>query len=272
MTDKLRISLLQTDIEWENKSANLCSLREHLEGLRGKTDIAILPEMFSTGFGMRPETLAEPWQGETVATLKQWAADYGIALAGSYIALDNILPARYANRAFFLTPQGDEHYYDKRHLFRMGGEDKHFQAGSARPIVRYKGWNILLLVCYDLRFPVWSPQCRQCIRPPDLRCQLACSPTPGMGHTATGPCAGKPELRMRRQPHRHRRLRHTSQRGQQGHLLPRESIGFRTRRTGRHCHNQLGLHRTTDVPQAFPRLDGCRHIYTGGLSRGGSTD
>ena len=156
MTDKLRISLLQTDIEWENKSANLCSLREHLEGLRGKTDIAILPEMFSTGFGMRPETLAEPWQGETVATLKQWAADYGIALAGSYIALDNILPARYANRAFFLTPQGDEHYYDKRHLFRMGGEDKHFQAGSARPIVRYKGWNILLLVCYDLRFPVWS--------------------------------------------------------------------------------------------------------------------
>lgn len=156
MSDTLRITLLQTDIEWENKAANLCRLRKHLENLCGKTDVVVLPETFSTGFSMHPETLAEPLQGEVITSAKQWANLYGVALAGSLITFADASGTRYVNRAFFLTPDDDEHYYDKRHLFRMGNENRHFTAGTSRPIIHYKGWNILLLVCYDLRFPVWS--------------------------------------------------------------------------------------------------------------------
>ena len=156
MSDTLRITLLQTDIVWEDKAANLCRLQRHLEGLCGKTDVVVLPETFATGFSMHPETLAEPWQGEVIAFAKQWAARYGVALAGSFITYADAAATRYANRAFFLTPEGGEHYCDKRHLFRMGDENLHYVAGASRPVIHYKGWNILLLVCYDLRFPVWS--------------------------------------------------------------------------------------------------------------------
>ena len=156
MKDPLRITLLQTDIVWEDKSANLCRLRRHLEGFCGQTDMVILPETFSTGFSMHPEALAEPLQGEVITLAKQWSARYRVALAGSFIACNDTCNAQYTNRAFFLTPEGDEWYYDKRHLFRMGGEDRLFTPGTSRPIIHYKGWNILLLVCYDLRFPVWS--------------------------------------------------------------------------------------------------------------------
>lgn len=155
----MRISILQTDIVWENKQENLRRLREKLEALRGTTEIVVLPETFSTGFSMDTDRLAEPTAGETISTLRQWATDYGLALAGSYIACEwsshGATPTHY-NRAFFLTPEGDAHYYDKRHLFRMGSETEHFIPGSSRPIIAYRGWNIRLLVCYDLRFPVWS--------------------------------------------------------------------------------------------------------------------
>lgn len=158
--NRLRVSILQTDIAWENKQDNLRHLREKLETLRGETEIVVLPETFSTGFSMNTGHLAEPVSGYTVTTLRKWAAEYQVAIAGSYIACDentvtSHLP-HYYNRAFFLTPEGDAHFYDKRHLFRMGNETEHFTAGSRRFIISYKGWNILLLVCYDLRFPVWS--------------------------------------------------------------------------------------------------------------------
>lgn len=149
----MRVSILQTDIAWENKKENLLHLRHRLEELRGKTDIVVLPEMFSTGFTMRSRELAEPVDGETIATLRSWATAYEVALTGSYIAVDN---AHYYNRAFFLTPDNKAFFYDKKHLFRMGEEEKHFSAGNQKLIIPYKGWNILLLVCYDLRFPVWS--------------------------------------------------------------------------------------------------------------------
>ena len=109
--------------------------------------------MFSTGFSMQSKILAEPNSGETITTLKQWAAKFQLAICGSYIATENEL---FYNRAFFLTPEGEEFYYDKRHLFRMGREAEHFSAGDKRLIIPYHGWNICLLVCYDLRFPVWS--------------------------------------------------------------------------------------------------------------------
>lgn len=156
----LRVSILQTDIDWEDKQANLRRLREKLENLRGTTEIAVLPETFSTGFSMQAAHLAESDEGETIRTLRNWAVHYGIALTGSYIASENnngtptVKPCH--NRAFFLTPEGDAYFCDKRHLFRMGHEDEHFAPGQQRLVFNYREWNILLLVCYDLRFPVWS--------------------------------------------------------------------------------------------------------------------
>ena len=135
----MRISILQTDIVWENKQENLRRLREKLETLRGTTEIVVLPETFSTGFSMDTASLAEPTTGETIATLRQWSEEYRLALAGSYIACETASEGRKPS------------YYN-----RMGHETEHFTPGNRRPIIRYRGWNILLLVCYDLRFPVWS--------------------------------------------------------------------------------------------------------------------
>lgn len=154
MADNLRISLIQASIVWENVAGNLHYYEGLLRRVKGKTDIAILPETFSTGFTMHVEPVAEAVSGSnTVATIKQWAASYNMAIAGSFIAVEN---GNYYNRGFFITPEGEEYYYNKRHLFRMGSENKHFTSGDKRLVFSYKGWNICLLICYDLRFPVWS--------------------------------------------------------------------------------------------------------------------
>lgn len=170
--DSIRISIVQTDIVWENKKENLRLLHEKLQSLRGTTEIVVLPEMFSTGFSMQSETLAESVNEDTIGTLKQWASLFQLAICGSYIAFDNGL---HYNRAFFLTPEGDEYYYDKRHLFRMGQEANHFSPGNQRLIFSYCGWNICLLICYDLRFPVWS---RNVNNEYDLLIYVANWPTP----------------------------------------------------------------------------------------------
>lgn len=153
MTENLRVSMLQSHIAWEDLDKNL----EHYESLlcrvEGKTDVAVLPETFTTGFSMQVEKNADAANGVTVATLKGWALKYKLAIVGSFIAKEGEM---YFNRAFFITPEGESFFYDKRHLFRMAGEDKHFTPGNKRVIIRYKGWNICLQVCYDLRFPVWS--------------------------------------------------------------------------------------------------------------------
>jgi predicted amidohydrolase len=149
----LTISLIQSDIYWEDKSRNLSHYGETLRRLSGKTDLAVFPEMFSTGFSMNMETLAESSDGTAMQQLQQWSADYGMALAGSFIAKGDGEKAY--NRGFFITPEGERYFYDKRHLFRMGAENDYFTAGDKQLIVRYKGWNIMLIVCYDLRFPVW---------------------------------------------------------------------------------------------------------------------
>ena len=159
-TDILRVTLLQTDIAWEDKEQNLHFLRQQLDALRGTTDLIILPETFSTGFTSHVQSLAEPVTAATIGTLQQWATQYDVALTGSFLACDDVQlhgeATHYYNRAFFLTPDGCTYYYDKRHLFRLGGEGHSFTAGSQRPVISYRGWNILLQVCYDLRFPVWS--------------------------------------------------------------------------------------------------------------------
>ena len=153
MMHPLKISIVQTDIAWENKQENLRMLREKLHALRGTTEIVVLPEMFSTGFTMKSRELAEPVSGITVRILKELAADFQLALCGSFICSER---SNYYNRAFFITPEGEEFYYDKRHLFRMGNEAEYFSSGNNKLIISYRGWNICLLVCYDLRFPVWS--------------------------------------------------------------------------------------------------------------------
>lgn len=153
MAENLRVSMVQSHIIWEDRNENLGYYGELLRRISGKTDLAVLPETFSTGFTMNVEPLADEADGITVNTIKKWAADYKMAVAGSFIAKDN---GKYYNRAFFITPEGDSLFYDKRHLFQMGDENQYFTAGDKRLVVSYRGWNICLLVCYDLRFPVWS--------------------------------------------------------------------------------------------------------------------
>ncbi|KAA6314552.1 (R)-stereoselective amidase [termite gut metagenome] len=149
----LRISVVQTDIVWEDKQTNLRYLCEKLEQLSGTTDLVVLPEMFSTGFSMESRLLAEPVSGDTITTLKKQASYHRFAIAGSYIAMEN---DAYYNRGFFLTPEGEAFFYDKHHLFRLGKEYEHFSTGNRKVIIPYREWNICIMICYDLRFPVWS--------------------------------------------------------------------------------------------------------------------
>lgn len=153
MADSLRVSMIQSHIIWEDRDENLGYYGDLLRRVSGKTDVAILPETFTTGFSMEVEKLGDTMDGFTVATIKEWAVKYNLAVAGSFIAKEE---GFYYNRAFFITPNEGAWFYDKRHLFRMAGEDKHFTPGNKRVTIRYKDWNICLLVCYDLRFPVWS--------------------------------------------------------------------------------------------------------------------
>ena len=148
---ELIVSLIQTDIIWENPKENLSRLEHNINSLKGVTDLAILPEMFTTGFSMNAHCLAQENDGETVSTLQKMSKETNIAFAGSFIAKDN---GRYYNRGFFITPDFS-FFQDKRHLFRMSDEPKIFSSGDKCDVVNYKGWNILLQVCYDLRFPVW---------------------------------------------------------------------------------------------------------------------
>lgn len=153
MAEDLRISMVQSHIIWEDRDENLGYYGELLRRVSGKSDIAVLPETFTTGFSMNVETLADQVDGNTLLTVKAWARDYKLAVVASFIVKDE---EKYYNRAFFVSPEGEVHFYDKKHLFRMAGEDTRFTAGNKRLIVPYKGWNICIQVCYDLRFPVWS--------------------------------------------------------------------------------------------------------------------
>lgn len=155
--DDLRITLLQAPLAWEDREANLSEFQARIEPLAGTTDLVLLPEMFTTGFTMNPAPLAEAVDGKTVQTVRRWAADYGLAVVGSYIAMEE---GRYYNRAFLASPSGEVTFYNKRHLFRMAGEHLAYTAGTEQVIAEYRGWNVCLQVCYDLRFPVWSRNCR----------------------------------------------------------------------------------------------------------------
>jgi predicted amidohydrolase len=149
----LRISLIQADISWEDKIWNIEYYGNLLKGLSGKSDLVVLPEMFSTGFSMQALHLAEIDTGMTIQTINAWAEEYNLAVCGSFLARDD--SGGFFNRGFFIEPSGKKWFYNKRHLFRMGEEHQRFTAGDRILIVPYKGWNIRLIICYDLRFPVW---------------------------------------------------------------------------------------------------------------------
>lgn len=158
MTPKsLNIALFPQPIIWENKAENIDTIIDIAAKVHPDTDLLILPETFSTGFpsGVDKEKVrefAERNSGKTIDTLKAIARTYGFAIAGSFIADTGGL---LCNRAFFIEPNGDETFADKRHLFTMAGEDKIFSNGDKRLAVRYRGWNIAMVLCYDIRFPVW---------------------------------------------------------------------------------------------------------------------
>jgi len=156
--DPLRISLVQYDIIWEDANSNRLKLDQLLNSLKGKTDIILLPEMFTTGFSMNARELAEKMDGNSLKWMQLQASLTGAAIAGSLIIEEN---NHYYNRFLFVTPEGKIFSYDKRHLFSIGGENQYFTPGKKRVVFHYSGWNIALFICYDLRFPVWSRTVRE---------------------------------------------------------------------------------------------------------------
>jgi predicted amidohydrolase len=148
----LRVSLVQTDIIWENPSANLAILEEKLQALQGQTDIIVLPEMFNTGFSMNDHGV-EIGRGPTTQWMQVMAKRLQVLLLGSFKCKEGI---HFFNRLLAVEPSGKIHQYDKRHLFRMGGEHEFYSAGKESIVISYAGWHIAPFVCYDLRFPVWS--------------------------------------------------------------------------------------------------------------------
>jgi omega-amidase len=153
MTANLRVTMIQADLAWQDPATNRRNLAAHFRGLAGHTDLIVLPEMFTTGFSMAAGPLAETMAGATVGWLREEAAAIGCAITGSLIVEEN---GRHYNRLVWATPDGHCAHYDKRHLFRMAREQEHYAAGSQRLVVELKGWRLCPLVCYDLRFPVWS--------------------------------------------------------------------------------------------------------------------
>ena len=151
----LTITLIQPNLFWEDKKANLEMLQKKIESISEKTEVAILPEMFSTGFSMRPEIFAETMNGETMQWMKKISSERKIIITGSIIIEEN---GNYFNRLIWMLPNGELGFYDKRHLFAFGDEHAHYKAGNKKLIASVKGWKINLQVCYDLRFPVWARQ------------------------------------------------------------------------------------------------------------------
>ena len=149
----MNITLLQTDLHWQDPVANRAMLEEKLFTLPEPTDLIVLPEMFTTGFTMDARAVAEPMNLTTFRWLRQMAAQTNAVVTGSYVVLEN---GGYYNRLLWMEPDGQFAHYDKRHLFRMAGEDGVYTAGTSRLVRTWRGWRICPLICYDLRFPVWS--------------------------------------------------------------------------------------------------------------------
>lgn len=154
-SESLHVTLIQSDLSWENKTANLDMFESKISAVREKMELVVLPEMFNTGFSMNPERLSEDMEGPTLQWMKRVSRENKIVLTGSIIIKEN---DQYYNRMIWMLPNGNMGIYDKRHLFAFAGEDEKYDAGRKRLIASLKGWKLNLQVCYDLRFPVWARQ------------------------------------------------------------------------------------------------------------------
>lgn len=149
----LSVTLLQCSLVWHDPVANRAALEEQLFNLPEPTDLIVLPEMFTTGFTMEAAAVAEPPRLTTHRWMQQMAAQTNAVVTGSYVVREG---ENYFNRLLWMQPDGQFRTYDKRHLFRMAGEDEIYTSGTERPVLDWRGWRICPLICYDLRFPVWS--------------------------------------------------------------------------------------------------------------------
>jgi len=150
--EKLNITIIQPDILWEDKEANYTHYEKLISSVYEEKQIVALPEMFNTGFSMRPEKFAEKMNGQAVEWMHQTAYKHKCILTGSLMIEED---GNYFNRLIWMLPNGQCYHYDKRHLFAYAKENEHYKAGNKRLIVSVNGWKICLMVCYDLRFPVW---------------------------------------------------------------------------------------------------------------------
>ena len=166
----MRVALLQYPIVWADKPTNLRLVEQRIAALAGKADVAVLPEMFATGFCTDHPELAETMDGQIMQTMQRLSDQYDIAIVGSFICLPqspleqrplsnsaaSIISQKLVNRGFMVTPHAEVQIQDKRHLYAHGGEDKFFERATNRTVFEYKGVKMQLLVCYDLRFPAWA--------------------------------------------------------------------------------------------------------------------
>lgn len=156
--EDLKVSFIQTHLIWENIDANLNHFSSKIDAIKESTDLIVLPEMFTTGFAVDRTNIAEEHKGKSFNWMQKKAAEKNCVIAGSIAVKEN---GKLYNRFYWVKPDGSHEQYDKRHLFRMAGEEKFFTPGATQKIVELKGWKICLLICYDLRFPVWSRNKRQ---------------------------------------------------------------------------------------------------------------
>ncbi|MEM0517933.1 MULTISPECIES: amidohydrolase [Aequorivita] len=153
MKTDLKVTIVQSELVWENAEANRAQFSKKFQHINEETDLIILPEMFTTGFSMNAAKLAEPNYGPTLEWMIQEAKKYNAAITGSVIIAEN---DTFFNRLFFVFPDGNYEKYDKRHTFTLAKENETYTDGNKKLIVNYKGWKICPLICYDLRFPVWA--------------------------------------------------------------------------------------------------------------------
>lgn len=149
----MKISLIQAPIVWDNPIANILYFQQKIMEIDEETALIVLPEMFTSGFTMEPFASAENMNGETISWLKKIAETKKVAITGSLIIFEN---NHFYNRMVFVYPSGKIDYYDKRHLFTLAGENKIYEPGTTKKIIKYMGWKICLQICYDLRFPVFA--------------------------------------------------------------------------------------------------------------------
>jgi predicted amidohydrolase len=166
MKAAMQVALIQPDLAWEQPERNIAVLGSLLDQVP-PADVVVLPEMWTTGFSMQPERFAAFNRETALPTMGLWAQQRGAAVVGTLIWKEG---GRYFNRLWWVSPDGQTQYYDKRHLFALAGEDRYYSPGNTRAVIEYQGWRFLPQVCYDLRFPAWSRNT------PDLNYDVALYP------------------------------------------------------------------------------------------------